>query len=83
MSEDQFTKLFKYMEKRFDDIDKRLGETATKTDISEIYDKLDGMAGKQDDDEVERAALQLKVDRHDGWITQLAQKTDTKLVSEA
>lgn len=41
MKDDQFTKLFRYMEKRFDEIDKRLDIMATKDDISKVYDILD------------------------------------------
>ena len=41
MKDDQFTKLFRYMEKRFDEIDKRLDTMATKDDISKVYDILD------------------------------------------
>ena len=41
MKDDQFTKLFRYMEKRFDEIDKHLDIVATKDDISKVYDILD------------------------------------------
>jgi hypothetical protein len=37
MSADEFTKLFKYMEKRFDRIEKTLEGKADKTDMERVY----------------------------------------------
>lgn len=45
MGDDQFARLFRYMEERFGDIDQRLANMATKDDITKIYEILDKQAG--------------------------------------
>ncbi len=82
MSDDQFTKLFKYMTERFDAIDERLDDTATKKQVDRFMNTVDGIVGRLDTDETERAALGNQVDRHEGWIRQIAKKTDVKLSYE-
>jgi len=37
MSNDEFTKLFKYMTERFDRIDQALGERASKEDMQRVF----------------------------------------------
>jgi hypothetical protein len=54
---------------------------ATKDDISGVYDQLDDIAARLDND-TERAALTAQVDRHEGWIQHQAEKTDTDLAIE-
>lgn len=54
---------------------------ATKDDINRIHNQLDGIVARLDDDDVERTALESQVNRHDGWIQQIAVKTDTKLAA--
>ena len=41
MSADEFTKLFKYMEERFDRIDKTLENKADKVDIERLFAAFD------------------------------------------
>lgn len=79
MSQDEFTKLFVYMSKRFDDIDAKLDAKADKVDLDKIYTHLDGILKRLDDDDAERAAIITQLDRHEGWIHQLAAKTAAKL----
>lgn len=83
MSRDEFTKLFNYMTEHFSSIDKQFANMATKDDINGIYDKLDDIAARLDDDTTERAALTAQVERHETWIDQLAQKTQTDLAVDA
>jgi len=44
MSEDQFTKLFKYMQVRFDNLNTKLETKADKTQTDKIYKIVDGIA---------------------------------------
>jgi len=44
MSVDEFTKLFRYMTKRFDVIEKKLDEKADKTDMQRALGLLDSMS---------------------------------------
>lgn len=48
MSEDQFTKLFKYMTKRFDEIDKTLATKASSKDLQTALGLLDALVKRQE-----------------------------------
>jgi hypothetical protein len=53
-----------------------------KRDSNRIYNLVDGLAKRLDTDDQERAAITSQLDRHEGWIGQLAQDANTKLVPE-
>lgn len=59
-------------------IDAELGPMRAKIDT--IYKLLDGLTKRIDDDDVERAAVTSQVNRHEGWIEQIAEATSTQLV---
>lgn len=63
MSEDQFTRLFKFMQERFDAIDTELAKKATTEQVDKIYQTLDGITDRLDTQESEMAALGYKVER--------------------
>ena len=79
MSDDQFTKLFRYMEKRFDEIDKRLDTMATKDDISKVYNILDQHTAMLEDLTAETAALKSSDDRQTRQIEYIARQTGVDL----
>ena len=79
MSDDQFTKLFRYMEKRFDEIDKRLDTMATKDDISKVYDILDQHTAMLEYLTAETAALKSSDDRQTRQIEYIARQTGVDL----
>ena len=79
MKDDQFTKLFRYMEKRFDEIDKRLDTMATKDDISKVYDILDQYTAMLEDLTAETAALKSSDDRQTRQIEYIARQTGVDL----
>lgn len=83
MNQDEFTKLFTAIQSVQNQVDDMRQEMSTKEDINGIYDKLDDIAARLDDDTIERAALSSQVDRHETWIEQLAQKTQTDLAVDA
>jgi hypothetical protein len=77
MSQDEFTKLFKYLqefrkdvETRFDKVDNEIRET--KLSVGEL-------AGNLKDYHQELLLLAHKVDRLERWIQQVAQKTGVTL----
>ena len=82
MAQDEFTKLFTHMNKRFDAIDKRLDETATKTQVDELLGAVSDLAGDIKSYHEELLALGHKVDRLERWIHQIAQETGVKLSLE-
>ena len=79
MKDDQFTKLFRYMEKRFDEIDKRLDTMATKDDISKVYDILDQHTAMLEDLTAETAALKSSDNRQTRQIEYIAKQTGVDL----
>ena len=72
MKDDQFTKLFRYMKKRFDEIDKHLDIVATKGDISKVYDILDQHTAMLEYLTAETAALKSSDDRQTRQIEYIA-----------
>lgn len=79
MRDDQFTKLFMYMQKEFAVIDKRLEETATKTQANDLLSGVDGLAGQLTDYNQELILLTHKVSLLERWIKQTAEETGVKL----
>jgi hypothetical protein len=64
-------RMYSHMEKRFD----RLEETkADKTDVNRIYDQLDGLIKRIDEDRTERMAIISQLNRHDRWHHQTADR---------
>lgn len=78
MSNDEFTKLFKYIQKEFQRVHARLDVHDTKFD--QIYGLLDADLKVKETDEQERLIMGHQIKRQAGWIEQLAEKTGTKLV---
>lgn len=79
MSNDEFTKLFKYVEKRFDAMEKRFDKTASKKQVDVLMGAVEGLAGQLKDYHEELVMLAHKVDRLERWVTQIATKTGIKL----
>lgn len=79
MKDDQFTKLFRYMEKRFDEIDKHLDIVATKDDISKVYDILDQHTAMLEDLTAETSALKSSGNRQTRQIEYIARQTGVDL----
>ncbi len=77
MSADEFTKLFTYMEERFDRIDKRFDSTNDR--IDRILSAVDALAKHQEIDEAERLVMGHQLERLDQWVHQLADKIGVQL----
>ena len=82
MNDEQFTKLYKYMTKRFDELEASLDTKADRNQVDRLYTLLDQHVTRQEVDDQERLAMTSQLDRHEGWIKQVAGKTGTKLVPE-
>ncbi len=74
MSEDEFTKLFKYMSKRFDKIDATLVAKANQKDMDKVLGLLDSLAKRQEINDDERLVMGHQLDRLDKWTHELADK---------
>lgn len=80
MSDDQFTKLFKYIEKRFDSMDKRFDEAAK--DRADIRGAIAEIGAQVRDYHHEMIFLSRQVDKLKEAILQIAQETGIKLTVE-
>jgi hypothetical protein len=79
MSDDQFTKLFKYMEKRFDEVEIRFDEVNER--IDKVMNTLLELAKRQEINDEERLVMGHQLDRLDAWVHQLADKIGVKLTA--
>jgi septal ring factor EnvC (AmiA/AmiB activator) len=77
MSQDEFTKLFKYMEKKFGGIDKRFDKV--EGDIRDLKLEMAEFGGQIKDVREELAALSHNDTRQNRWIQELADHTGAKL----
>ena len=76
MNED-FTELIKYLDEKFTRIDQRFDEM--KKDFVNLQTSVDAYAKKADTYFQEMVMLAHKVDRHEKWIKQIAEKLGIKL----
>ncbi len=79
MSQDEFTKLFKYIMEFRKEVNERFEQTATKEELNKLIDTVDAYAKKVDDYTQEMLMLAHKVDRLEKWINQIAVKTGVQL----
>ena len=81
MAEDEFTKLYKLMSRRFDKIDKALEDKADKEGIKRIYDYLDRVIKQQEINNDERLVMGYQLERLDKWVHEVADKIGYKLTT--
>lgn len=81
MSQDEFTKLFKYMDTEFKKVNDRLEQTATKEDLDRLTNAVDAYAKDVETYMQEMLALGHKVDRLEQWILKVAEATGVKLTT--
>lgn len=79
MSTDEFTRLFMYMEERFDRLDKALEMKADKLDMERVLNAIGALAKRQEIDEEERLVMGHQLERLDHWVHQLADKIGVEL----
>ena len=72
-------KMFAYMELRFDDLESKIETMATKEQLNKVYDLLDGLVRRFDDEEAERSAMKYQLDRHEVWHQKTAEKIGLQL----
>ncbi len=78
MSEDQFTKLFKYMQKEFADIKKDLATKANASDMQTALGLLDTLAKRQEISDDERLVMAHQLTKIHEWVEQAAERIDLK-----
>ncbi len=79
MSQDEFTKLFKYMTERFDNVDKQIAAQNVRFDRLESL--IDQVLKNQEISEDERLVMGHQIDRLDHWVHELADKIGYELTA--
>lgn len=79
MSQDEFMKLFKYVEEMRLEMNERFDNTATKKQVDDLTNTVDGLAKMITEYHQEMLMLARKVDRMEQWIHEIAEKTGVKL----
>ena len=77
MGEDEFTKLFKYITDRFDNVDKQFDNLSNR--INNLEKLIDKVIKNQEIDEQERLVMGHQLDRLDRWVHEVADKIGYKL----
>lgn len=81
MSDDQFTRLFRYIEEFRAETNERFEKMATKESVDRLTNTIDGFLKRLDDYEVELAARDSKINRLEKYIEVLAEKAGVDLDS--
>jgi hypothetical protein len=79
MSDDQFTKLFKYIEEFRADVTQKLDQKASQESIERLIDTLDGFVKRLDDNETEQSARDYQFERLLLWAREVSKKTGIPL----
>lgn len=79
MKDDEFTKLFQYMEKRFGDMDKRFDDTASKKQVDHLINTIDHFVARLDTNETEQIVHNAQLDRLLDWAQKVSVKTGIPL----
>ncbi len=82
---DHWVKLFQYLDQRFGAVDARFDEMQRQ--FSQLQSVVDGLAADvstlKDEGIVRDHQLDERLERHEGWIRQLADHSQVKLESQA
>ena len=81
MSEDQFTKLFKYVEEFRAEMNQKLDEKASASDMKMVLISLDSVLKSQEINDDERLVMGHQLERLDKWVHQLADSIGYKLTA--
>ena len=79
MSEEDFTKIYHYMQKEFTSVHKEIAEV--KSNVNTYANAIDAYAKQAETYMQEMLALAHKVDRLEQWIMKVAEATGVKLVA--
>jgi hypothetical protein len=79
MSEDQFTRLFKYIEEFRLEVNQRFDETATKSSLDRLTSTIDGFVKRLDDNETEQLSRDAQFDRLLEWAREVSKQTGIPL----
>jgi septal ring factor EnvC (AmiA/AmiB activator) len=81
MSQDEFTKLFTYIEKRFDSIDQKLDTKSSQDSLDRLTNTIDSFVKRLDNSETEQASRDLQFERLLVWAREVSKKTGVPLIN--
>lgn len=79
MSEDQFTKLFVYVQEQFTEVRRELSTKASQESIDRLTNTIDSFVKRLDTTEVEQAARDAQFERLLEWARKVSKKTGIPL----
>ena len=82
MSHDECTRLFNYMERRFNALEAKVDRRADSAQVESIIGTLDHVLKVLETHDQELLFIKLQLTRHEGWFKQLAGNTGTILDPE-
>lgn len=79
MSDDQFTKLFRYVEEFRSEMNTKLDEKASQQSLDRLTNTIDTFIKRLDDSETEQAAPNAQFERLVEWTKEVSKKTGVPL----
>lgn len=79
MNDDQFMKLFKYIEEFRAEVNNKFEKTASRDSMDRLVNTLDGFLKRLDDSEAEQSARDLQFERLLEWAREVSKKTGIPL----
>ena len=79
MSDDQFTKLFKYIEDFRAEVKEDLSKKASQDSLDRLTNTIDSFVKRLDDTEIEQASKDLQFERLLAWAREVSVKTGIPL----
>ena len=79
MNDDQFTKLFKYIEDFRSEVNAKLDQKASQDSMERLINTLDGFLKRLDNIETEQSARDLQFERLLEWAREVSKKTGVPL----
>lgn len=79
MNDEQYTKLFKYIEDFRSEVNEKLDQKADKSDLDRLISTMDSYFGRLEDHDVEQAARDAKFARLLDWAREVSKKTGVPL----
>ncbi len=76
---DEFARLFKYIEEFRGEMNQKLDEKASQSSLDRLINTVDAFVKRLDDAETEQAARDHKIERLERWIQEVAESTGVKL----
>lgn len=79
MSEDEFTKLFRYVSEQFETVNRKLDEKASQRSLDALMNSIDSFIKRLDDHDANMAARDSQFERLLEWARKVSAKTGIPL----